>query len=192
MPENPTALTQQQIDNIQIDYGIVFVNYGEDNQRRIGPTRGGGEFTATADIRDIDFDGKKGKSKGMQVVEEINAMLKVTTLDSSMENLHMAIPYATLSADKKSITCGSSNIGIIKNESYLKNITMFAKTVKGEYKKITLYSGMAENGLSFAAVPKGEGTVALEVHAHWDPKNEEQDLYKIEEVASIIPVQEPE
>ncbi len=70
------ALTQQQIENIQIDYGIVYVNYGDTDQKLLGPTRGGGEFVATATIRDIEYDGSKGKTKGMQVVDDITAQLE--------------------------------------------------------------------------------------------------------------------
>ena len=61
-------LTQEQIENIQIDYGIVYVNYGEVGEAQLAPTRGGGTVTITKNIRDIEFDGRKGKTKGMQVV----------------------------------------------------------------------------------------------------------------------------
>jgi len=177
------SFTQQQIENIQIDYGIVYANYGEVGERRLGPTRGGGEFTATKNIRDIDYDGRKGKTKGMQVVDEINAVLKVANLDTSMDELALAMPYATYSGGK--ITCESSNIGVIPDSAYLSNITMFAKVVGGGYKKITLYNAMAENDFSLAAVPKGEGRIALEVYAHWDAADDTADLYDIEDVGTL-------
>lgn len=185
------AFTQQQLENIQIDYGIVYVNYGETDEALLGPTRGGGTFSVTKNIREIEFDGRRGKTKGMQVVDEINAMLSVTHLNSSMETLKLAMPYATFEGDGTTIpytiTCKSANVGVIPSTAYLKNITMFAKTVKGEYKKITLYNAMSENDFSFAAAPKAEGTIAMEVYAHWDPTNDAQDLYKIEDVNSITP-----
>lgn len=176
-------LTQQQLESIQIDYGIVFVNYGEVDQKQLGPTRGGGTFSATKNIREIEFDGRKGKTKGAQVVDEINAMLSVTHLDTTMATLALAMPYATLAGD--SITCKSSDVGVLGSESYLKNVTMFAKTVKGEYKKITLYNAMSENDFSLSAAPKAEGTIALEIYAHWDATDDTKDLFKIETVASI-------
>lgn len=183
------SLTQQQLENIQIDYGIVYVNYGETDEALLGPTRGGGTFNVTKNIREIEFDGRRGKTKGMQVVDEINAMLSVTHLNCSMETLKLAMPYATLEGDGSvtpySITCKSANVGVIPEDAYLKNITMFAKTVKGEYKKITLYNAMSENDFSFAATPKAEGTIAMEVYAHWDPTDDTKDLYKVEDVASI-------
>jgi len=179
------ALTQQQIENIQIDYGIVFVNYGETDEKQLGPTRGGGEFVATATIRDIEFDGSKGKTKGMQVVDDITAQLNVTQLNTSMETLKMALPFAKYDDVTGKLSVGSDSVGVIPDEAYLKNITMFAKTVKGEYKKITLYNALSENGLTFAAVPKAEGTIALNVYAHWDAVDDTKDLFDIEDIASI-------
>lgn len=179
------GLTKQQIESVQIDYGIVFVNYGEDDQVQLGPTRGGGEFVATATIRDIEFDGSKGKTKGMQVVDDITAQLNVTHLNTSMETLKIALPFAKYDATTGKIICGSDAIGIIKDEAYLKNITMFAKTVKGEYKKITLYNALSENGLTLLAGPKAEGEIALEVYAHWDATDDTSNLFEIEDVASI-------
>ena len=179
------SLTQEQIENIQIDYGLVFVNYGETGQKKLGPTRGGGEFTATRELRDIEFDGRKGKTKGMQVIDAIDAMLKVVVLDTTIETLSLSMPYATLAGDKQSLTCGTGAIGVVKGSDYLKNIVRFAKTIAGSYKKITLYNAMSESDFSLKAAPKGEGEVGLEVYAHWNALDDTDNLYKIENVASI-------
>ena len=56
-------LTQNDINKIQIDEGIVVLDYGESSEKVLAPTRGGAEFTATPSIRDIEFDGRKGKTK---------------------------------------------------------------------------------------------------------------------------------
>ena len=177
------ALTKEQIENIQIDYGIVFVNYGEEDEKQLAPTRGGGTFTVTKNIREIEYDGRKGKTKGMQVVDEVNAMLSVPLLNTSMENLALAMPWATYSDGK--LSAESGNLGAIQDGAYLSNITMFAKVIGGGYKKITLYNAMTENDFSLAAAPKAEGVVTLEIHAHWDATDDTKDLFKIEDVESI-------
>lgn len=181
------ALTQQQVENIQIDHGIAYVNYGEDDQKMLGPTRGGGQFQVTKNIRDIEFDGRQGKTKGLQVVDEINAQLTVTHLDASLETLQLAMPYAKYDKTEKKITCGNDSVGIIPEEAYLKNVTMFAKVVGGGYKKITLYNAMSEADFTLTAAPKGEGEMPLEVYAHWDPMDDTQPLYEIEDVDAITP-----
>lgn len=183
------SLTPDQIEDIQIDYGIIYSNHGEADQALVGPSRGGGEFNASRSIRDIEFDGKKGKTKGLQVVEEINAQLNVTILNASMKKLSLAMPYAKLEGDGSttpySLTCDSSCLGVIGESAYLKNIVMFCKTVKGEYKKITLYNPMNEGDFGLKAAPKAEGEIGLEIHAHWDAKDAASVLFKIEDVAEI-------
>lgn len=176
-------LKQQQIENIQIDYGLVFINYGEAGERQLAPTRGGGTCKITKTIRDIDYDGKKGKTKGTQVVEEINAVLSVTLMDTSMDNLALSMPWATYANDK--ISAKSTNLGVIPDSAYLANITMFAKVIGGSYKKITLYNAMSESDFELAATPKGEGLIKLEVNAHWNPQDDTADLYDIEDIANL-------
>ena len=176
-------ITEQQIEDIQIDYGLVYLNFGEVGETLLGPSRGGGKFDVKAKIRDIEFDGQKGKTMGMQVVEDINAMLGVPLINTSIDVLELAMPFVTRTGDV--LTCGSASIGIIPSAVYRKNITMFAKLISGLYKKITLYNALNEKDFSLAAKPKGEGEVGLEISAHWDPTDDTVNLYKIEDVASI-------
>lgn len=177
------GLTREQIENIQIDYGLLYINYNETDERRLAPTRGGGTFNATKVIRDIEYDGRRGKTKGTQVIDEINATLTVPLLDTSMDNLALAMPFATYENGK--ISAKSTNLGIIPDSAYLKNITMFAKVIGGGYKKITLYNAMTENDFSIVAAPKAEGVIQLEVHAHWDAEDDTVDLYDIVDVEGI-------
>ena len=176
-------ITQQQLENIQIDYGMLYVNYGEVGERRIGPTRGGATFTATATLRDIEFDGSKGKTKDMVVVDDINAMLSIANMDTSMDDLALAMPWATYATNI--LTGKSANVGVVPASSYLTNVTMFAKVVGGGYKKITLYNAMNTSPFTLAATPKAEGTVALEISAHWDPVDDTADLFQVEEVSTL-------
>jgi len=58
---NPRNLTKTQVDKIQIEEGLVFLDYGLPTQELLGPTRGGGEFKGETKLRDIEFDGRRGK-----------------------------------------------------------------------------------------------------------------------------------
>lgn len=177
-------LTKEQIENIQIDYGIVILNYGETDQKRIGPTKGGAEFSATKNIRDIEFDGQMGKTKGMQVIDEMNASLKFSILDSSLTTLAMTMPQADYDETTKIIK--NNQGGAIPASKYFKNITMFAKVIGGKYKKITLFNALNESDFVLSSAPKAEGEIALEVFAHWDPEVTDSDLYSIEDVTEIV------
>lgn len=181
-----TNLTTQQIESIQIDEGVCYINFGETNERLLAPTRGGGEFNATAQVRDIEFDGRHGKTAGTQVIEEQAASLKFTTLGLTQENLAMAIPNATVdSTSGANSAVKNPATGYIAPANYLKNVVMFCKTLGGKYKKITIYNPMHEGGIGFKAVQKSEGELALEFLAHYMHTDLDGDLWRIEELSAL-------
>ena len=161
-----TNLTTKQIESIQIDEGVIFLNYGETDERLLAPTRGGGEFAATVTVRDIEFDGRHGKTTGTQVIEE---------------NLALAIPTCTIAADDGK-TIKNPTTGVIGADKYLKNVTMFAKTIGGKYKKIAIYNAMHETGFNVKAVQKAEGELALEFLAHYKHSDLDGDLWAVTEI----------
>lgn len=177
-------LTKKQIQNIQIDEGIIFLNYGLPTQRLLAPTRGGGEFTANATVRDIEFDGRHGKTAEMQTIEEQDVSIKVTTIDMSQENLALAIPNCVIEDDDGK-TIRNPRTGVIVIDSYLENVTMFAKTLEGKYKKMTIYKAMHEGGLNAKAVQKAEGELALEFAGHYTKEDLDGDLWEVTDVTDF-------
>ena len=181
-------LTQQQVEKIQIDEGLVYVDYGETSQRKLGPTRGGAEFSATATYRDIEFDGRVGKTAGMQTIDEQQAALKVNSLCCSKDELQLAIPGCRVSGSGDNTVIKNAKAGVLDagngTSVYCKNITMFAKLMDGKFKKITIYNGMNESALTIKAVQKAENELALELYAHYTTSDLNGDLYQIEEVAT--------
>lgn len=180
-----TNLTKKQVENIQIDEGLVFVDYGEETERKLAPTRGGGEFSATASIRNIEFDGRSGATAGTQVIEEQEAILKVVSLCMSQEELLFAMPFARKQGEGDEMVIKNPKCGIIPESAYCKNITMFAKLVSGKYKKITIYQPMSENGLTIKAAPKAEGEISLEIRAHYTIDDLNGDLWEVKDAASV-------
>lgn len=71
----------------------------------------------------------------------------------SQENLALAIPTCTIAADDGK-TIKNPPTGVIGADKYLKNVTMFAKTIGGKYKKIAIYNAMHETGFNVKAVQK--------------------------------------
>lgn len=180
---------KENLEKIQIDYGIVFVDYGLATERRLGPTRGGALFEANATYRDIEFDGRKGRTMGLRPIDEIEAVLRITAMDISQDNLQLAMPYLTLNESTQALECKTTPM--LDDSAYMSNMVMFAKLVDGGYKKITLYNALNEGAFSLNAAPKAEGTVAMEVYAHWDPVETDLEhtnidkLFQVEEVSAL-------
>lgn len=184
-----TNLTQTQVNKIQIDEGLLYVDFGESSQRKIGPTRGGGEFTATPTIRDIEFDGRVGKTVGMQVIESQEAVLKVNSLCCSQEEIKLALPgIRVASGTGDGQVLKNAKAGVLSAASgssvYCKNMTLFAKLMDGTFKKITIKNPLNEAAFSIKAVQKAENELALEIYAHYTIDDLNGDLYQIEEVST--------
>ena len=180
-----TKTRKVDVENIQIDHGIIFRNQGLENQNLLAPIRGGGNFKVERTIRQIEFDGQGGKTKGTEVIDDENATITATTLNASLETLSLALPGAKVTKsepDGKITKIESSDLGIIPDSAYDTNVTMFCKTIKGDYLKITIYDAMADNGLDFSAVQKAEGEIELAFAAHHEYDNEKKTIYDIEKI----------
>ena len=173
-------LTQDSINKIQIDEGIVVLNFEEEDEKILGPTRGGAEFTATPSIRDIEFDGRKGKTKGMQVKDGEDVTLKIITLCCSQENLALAIPNASVKADdNKEIEQG--DFGVINEKSYIKNVAVVTKMLDDTFKILILKNAMHEGAFNFKAASKSENEHNLEFLGHYNPLNSKEKVWSVKD-----------
>lgn len=176
------VFTENDVKKIQIDEGIVVLNLGKENEKVLGPTRGGVEMTITPSIRDIEFDGRRGKTLGMQVIDEEDASVKVNLLCCSQEMLEHALPNATIDATTKVITQGS--FGVIPKEKYIETIDVITKMLDGTYKILKFFYGLHEGAFSYKATPKGENEHNLEFIPHYTI-DDSSKLYKIEDSATF-------
>lgn len=184
-----TKITKEQVENIQIDHGILYKNYGLESQSLIAPIRGGTNFKVERTYRNIEFDGAKGKTKGLKTLDDENATLTAKTLDFSLETMADKLPGAKITKDDKTnkITkIESGKLGLIDESEYIENITMFAQKISGEYIKVTITNALDENGLDFSAVQKAEGEVELVYSAHHEyDEDKKVPLYTIETVSTM-------
>lgn len=169
-------LTQNDVNKIQIDEGVVVLDYGETSEKILAPTRGGAELTATPSIRDIEYDGRKGKTAGMQVKDGEDVSLKINTLCCSQENLALAIPGADVgNTTAKKITPG--NFGVIPASAYLKNVAVVTKMLDGTFKILIVKNAMHEGAFGFKAVSKSENEHNLEFLGHYNLTNDDPIWY---------------
>ena len=184
-----SKITKQQIENIQLDHGILIKNYGLESQEIIAPIRGGSNFKVERTYRNIEFDGARGKTKGLKTIDDENATLTAKTLNASLDTFADKLPSAKITKDNttgKITKIESSKMGIIDEEEYIKNITMFAEKISGEYVKITITNALDENGLDFSAVQKAEGEIELVYSAHHEyEESKKVPLYTIENIENL-------
>ncbi len=179
-----TKITKADLAKVQIDHAVVYLNYGETDERLLAPTRGGGEFHATATVRNIEFDGRVAATAGTQVIDENAATLKVTLLGITQENLALAIPGG-ITAKKENGVLEAPDVGVIDLSNYAKNITAFGKTLDGKYKKFTINNPMSEGELSLTMQQKAEGELEIEFAAHDTIDELGSKLWRIEDADAI-------
>ena len=175
-------------DKIAFDYGLLFKNGELTDQEQLGITKGGGEFSLKANFRDIPADGLKGKTKGMRMIDGIDAAIKCDIMNASMSVLAMAMPYAkttVVSDEITEITIDKDCLGIVSDEGYFDNLMLVAKTLEGKYVKIKINEVMNDSEFTFSAKPKEEGVISLELSAHWDDEDEAKELCKITYVDAL-------
>jgi hypothetical protein len=176
-----STVTTAQIENIVIDTGVVYLDYGLAGERILAPTRGGNTFVVEQDVRVIERDGALGKEKGLRRVIKEDAMLTVRCMDLSIANLKMALAGSTATATKVTSTL----TGTILSTEYFTNITLIGTDMEGKNKIITLNNPLADNGLSIEMTDKDESVVEIVFAGHRDPTNAATPLYTIEEVEDI-------
>ena len=172
------VFTENDVKKIQIDEGIVVFNMGQDDELIVGPTRGGAEMTITPEIRDIEFDGRRGKTAGMQVIDGEDAAIKIISLCCSQELLQIGLTKSVLDKETGVITQG--NFGVISTEKYLKTIDVITQMLDGTYKVLTFNYGLHEGAFTYKAAPKAENEHNLEIIPHYTIDDSSR-LYKIED-----------
>lgn len=175
-------ITKEQIENILIDSGVVYIDYGLPSQRLLAPVRGGNTFTVEGEIREIEVDGTRGKTKGLRRRIREDAMLLVNFMDLSLENLNMALPGSKLDLEGDKLSSGWK----ITDEDYLDNVTLIGEDMRGRYLKITIYNALADEGLEISMVDEDESVVEVQFAAHHEPDPTDTDvLWDVEHIAEI-------
>lgn len=174
-----SRFTVEQIEKIVIDAGVVYFNYGLANEKLLAPARGDNTFNVEAEIREVELNGLKGKTKGLRRKISENATLEVNMVELSLENLKLALPGSRIVGSE--LTNGWE----IKDVDYIDNVTLIGKDMGGAYKKITIYNALMDESLSFAMNEKDESVLTLTLSAHYDPADEADKLWTITDLKTL-------
>jgi len=129
----------------------------------LGLTEGGVSFTAEPDVRDIPFDGSKGREiKGMQRILGWKTTLAVTALELSDGNLTGALLTKTVVALAK-YTKYTPKAGVIAAADY-KDIVVVGKSSDGKEFIIVVRNAFNGKGLDITQADSDEGKFNIEYH----------------------------
>ena len=137
----------------------------EDENMRIGATRGGGTFECTPEVRNIEADGKRYEFVGSTVFDSWTVRMTGTLMEIVPENLGMVIAAADVTGDKGRRTI-RARTDLLPTD-YLENLVWIGDTSEG-FLLIALRNALNTTGATLTFADKGEGTLPFEFHAHQD------------------------
>lgn len=189
-----SGFTKETPEHLLLDAGAFFRNFiyevkGENNDtfdsavaagKLIGATKGGGEFSAVPEIRQIEVDGVKGRAKGLEVIDSWDVYLKATVLETTAGAIKAALSAADVdseSDDKYDVITGNSAIALT---DYVDNVTWIG-TLSGSAEPVIIqvYNGLNTEGLKLAVKDKDEATIPMTFYGHYTFEDLDSPPFKI-------------
>ncbi|WP_332632026.1 hypothetical protein [Halalkalibacter flavus] len=177
MGKNYSGYTTKTADNLLLDAGAFFINFDIDADtfdsavtagKLVGATRGGGQFSAIPELRNIEVDGLKGKAKGLQTIDAWEVKMTANVIEVTKEGLAQALTSSetdTTTNLEYDIIKAKSNIDIT---DYIDNITFVGKkSGTAEPVIIQIYNALNTNGLTLQTQDKGEAVISVEFEGHY-------------------------
>jgi len=187
---NTIGFTPNTPNNLMIDAGAIYKNYGLANEALIGATSGGNEFDIKVITRDVKVDGLKGTVKGLTRVISTDVTLKVNLLELTTDIIKMALMGVVDTATNvgyDTIT-GKTYIDLT---DYIDNIAIVGK-LSGSLKPviIILKNVLSSDGIKFASKDSADNILPVTFTASIDPNNPTVSPYEIRypQVGALDPI----
>ena len=136
----------------------------DNDENRLGATRGGGEFHVTREMRQVEADGGRYRFVGDTSVDSADAYLSTTLLETgNPEVLKAAIGTA------EATTTGAKTVmkmrSRITENDYIPNLCWVGDVADGGFCIIHLLNAFNTTDLTLAFTDKNEATLPVEFHA---------------------------
>ena len=187
-----TPLRRETYKNLQLNAGVTLVNFDlssyanattlktalaaaiQDGSKLLGATRGGGSFTITRDIRQVEADGVRSPFVGSRIVDSADAYLSETLIEVTPEHLKEVLGNADID-DTDPLHRVITVRMAIDDEDYIDRVVWIGDTSEG-FVAIELLNAFNTADFTFTFADKSEGTVGVEYHAHQADVSENETL----------------
>lgn len=176
-----TGVTPSTFETLQLNAGVFLKNFeysgladkaalaaaiktavGGDSW--LGATRGGGSFSATPELRQIEVDGKRSEFVGSEIVDGWDVKLSTSLIEVTADNFALALGIADVTKSEKKTSIKLPNE--IKDAHYISNIVWVGDLADGRFVLINIDNALAVGGINFQFQDKSEGTLPVELTAH--------------------------
>ena len=160
------SLNENSVKRMAVDAGALYVNYGEDDERLVGATRGGNSFNIEQTVRQIEVDNARGPLVGGRRVVSETARITANIMEMTRENIQFAIFGSSLNTDEVSRT-----LSIPGASAYLTNVALVG-TMAGSSDPIVckLKNAIADGNFELTMEDQNEAAVEVQLTAHFLPE----------------------
>ena len=179
----PVGLSTQTPQRIQINAGLFIENFDIGSSVTdaaafktaleaavtaqtglLGATRGGGTFVATPEVRELEADGKRYRTKGLTRIDSWDIRLTGTLIEAYPGNFKRGLISADVatSGSVDTITLRTA----IADSDYIDKLSWVSLLGDGTYMVIEVYNVVNLDGLTFTFQDKNEGTIPFNFAAH--------------------------
>ena len=187
-----TPLRKETYKSLQLNAGVILVNFDlspysdaaalktalateiQDGVNLLGATRGGGTFTITRDIREVEADGARSRFKGSEIVDNADAFLSTTLIEITPDHLKSVLGSVTVDDSNPNHIVMTLHTAF-EDEDYLDSVVWVGDTSEG-FMAIELLNALNTADFTFTYSDKNEGTANVEYHAHQEDVESNEDL----------------
>lgn len=184
-----SGFTTETAKSLLLNAGAYFKNFtvGTDDfdsavtaGKLIGATKGGGEFSAVPEIRQIEVDGVAGRAKGLETIDSWDIYIKANVLEVKETTIQSGLAASSVDTSTNTdydIITASNNLEV---SNYIDNIT-WVGTLSGSNKPviIQIFNALNTEGLKFSTTDKAEATISLTFYAHYTQDDLDTPPFKI-------------
>lgn len=137
-----------------------------DEAKCLGMTRGGGSFSTSREMRQIEADGLRYRYVGDTLTDSVDATLNFTFIEFSPKNIKMGLTAAdsTTTGEKTVIQPRTR----IKKGDYINNLVLATDMNDGGVMLIAFKNALNTADFTVTYTDKGEATYPLELHPYQD------------------------
>lgn len=184
-----SGFTTETAKSLLLNAGAYFKNFNVDTDdfdsavaagKLIGATKGGGEFSAVPEIRQIEVDGVAGRAKGLETIDSWDIYLKANVLEVKEATIQSGLAASSVDTSTNTvydIITASNNLEV---SDYIDNIT-WVGTLSGSNNPviIQIFNALNTEGLKFSTTDKAEATISLTFYAHYTQDDLDTPPFKI-------------
>lgn len=176
------GITSTTYQNLIIDAGAVYANYGIGNEALLGATRGGNKFAIETEYKDLEVDGAKGPVIGSRIITKVTARLTANFVQFSTALLKLALPgsssanYPTISPTHDSITRALQ----IVTANFQGNIALLGQVSGKTYPCVCIIkNAICDGNLELNEKHADEAVLAIQFTGHFDPSTMDAEPWEI-------------